>query len=151
MTSSHSAPNSLRPNFLGPPTSRSTSILSIHHLSRRLHRIAGHSRTRKRSRFNTMDGSTMPGAFPEGPEDSAPVQRAPKKRFVGRRTLEAQGKLKHDANSSVEETTAVVQSSEFAPGYILGIRLTWFQHHDDHVPSIRFQQTFSKTPTSTPP
>jgi 2-(3-amino-3-carboxypropyl)histidine synthase len=59
-----------------------------------------------------MDGPSMPGAFPEGPEESPPVQRAPKRRFVGRRTLEAQGKVKHDANGSVEETTAVVQSSE---------------------------------------
>lgn len=56
----------------------------------------------------------MPGAFPTGPEEPTPVQRAPRKKFVGRRTLEAQGKLKQNANSSVEETTAVVQSSECA-------------------------------------
>lgn len=59
-----------------------------------------------------MDEPPVPGAFPKAPdEDAAATNRAPKKRFVGRRTAEAQARLRQDANnnSAVEETTAVVQ------------------------------------------
>ena len=60
---------------------------------------------------DAMDvSSSMPGAFP-GAEDDPPVDRAPKKRFIGRKTLEAQGKLK-PSNGSVEDTSAVVPSSK---------------------------------------
>ncbi len=59
-----------------------------------------------------MDEPAVPGAFPKAPDEDAPiVNRAPKKRFVGRRTAEAQARQRQDANthSAVEETTAVVQ------------------------------------------
>jgi hypothetical protein len=55
------------------------------------------------------DEAQMPGAFPTASEDSPATTRTPKRRFVGRRTADAQAKEKQDANSSVEETTAVVQ------------------------------------------
>jgi hypothetical protein len=50
----------------------------------------------------------MPGAFPQA-EEEKPVQRTPKKRFVGRRTIEARQK---ENGVSVEETSAMVQSGE---------------------------------------
>ena len=54
---------------------------------------------------------SIPGAFPETPEDaSAPVQRAPRRRFVGRKNFEAQ-QLRGDGGS-VEESTAIVQKGE---------------------------------------
>ena len=57
---------------------------------------------------------SIPGAFPETAEDeNAPVQRAPRRRFVGRRTLEA--KHVQGNGGSVEETTALVQKCESMP------------------------------------
>lgn len=57
---------------------------------------------------------SIPGAFPETPEDaSAPVQRAPRRRFVGRKNLEA--KQVQGDGDSVEETTAIVQKGESVP------------------------------------
>ncbi len=54
---------------------------------------------------------SMPGTFPDAAEEeSSPVQRAPKRRFVGRKTLEA--RQKQSDGDSVEETSAIVQSSE---------------------------------------
>lgn len=58
---------------------------------------------------------SMPGAFPEAEEDSKPVQRTPKKRFVGRKTLEARQK---ENGVSLEETNAMVQSGESNDGEI---------------------------------
>lgn len=55
-----------------------------------------------------MDDHSMPGAFPAAAEETATTNRTPKRRFVGRRTAEAQAKQKQDVNGSVEETTAVV-------------------------------------------
>jgi hypothetical protein len=55
-----------------------------------------------------MEGVSMPGAFPEA-EEEKPVQRTPKKRFVGRKKLEARQK---ENGVSVEETSAMVQSGE---------------------------------------
>jgi len=52
------------------------------------------------------DEGSIPGAFPV----QDPAVRVPKKKFVGRRTAEAQVKQKQDAAGSVEETTAMVQS-----------------------------------------
>ena len=53
----------------------------------------------------------MPGAFPDATEDdSAPAQRTPRRRFVGRKTIEARQK-QGDA-ASVEETTAIVQNGK---------------------------------------
>ncbi|EXJ78438.1 diphthamide biosynthesis protein 1 [Capronia coronata CBS 617.96] len=49
----------------------------------------------------------MPGAFPTL-DESSPINRTPKRRFVGRRTAEAQAQHRQDALSSVEETNAVV-------------------------------------------
>jgi hypothetical protein len=55
----------------------------------------------------------MPGAFPSADDDPpVPVQRAPKKKFIGRKTLEAQGRLKAADGTSLEDTTAVVPSSK---------------------------------------
>ncbi len=60
-----------------------------------------------------MDGVSMPGAFPDGPEESVTnVQRTPKRRFIGRRTFEAEQKLKQSNTGSVEETTAVVKNGK---------------------------------------
>ena len=57
-----------------------------------------------------MDKASMPRAFPTAPDENVSNNsRTPKRRFVGRRTADAQAKQKQDANSSVEETTAVVQ------------------------------------------
>lgn len=67
--------------------------------------------TGPRFRVFRMDEPSMPGAFPSD-EVAQPVQRAPKKRFVGRRALEAQGMLKGDSSGTVEETTALVPSSK---------------------------------------
>lgn len=68
--------------------------------------------------------AAMPGAFPEpAPEETPTSTRVPKKRFVGRRTAEAQAKQRQqDGNSSVEETTAIIQNSMLYPifGSILG-------------------------------
>jgi hypothetical protein len=55
----------------------------------------------------------MPGAFPSGPEEPPTVQRAPKKRFIGRRALEAQTKPSQDASNTLEETSAVTRSSKY--------------------------------------
>ena len=55
-----------------------------------------------------MDDASMPGAFPTAPEETVPASRTPKRRFVGRRTADAQAKHGQDAKGSVEETTAVV-------------------------------------------
>lgn len=61
----------------------------------------------------------IPGAFPEIPEpdgnhaDALPTPpRAPRRKFVGRRTAEAQARQKalNDPNGSLEETTAMVRS-----------------------------------------
>ena len=51
----------------------------------------------------------MPGAFPNTPDANLPTARTPKKRFIGRRTADAQAKQRPDENSSLEETAAVVQ------------------------------------------
>ena len=54
---------------------------------------------------------SMPGAFPDATEEeNVPAQRTPRRRFVGRKTLEA--RQKQGDGSSVEETTAIVQSGE---------------------------------------
>ncbi|OCT46159.1 Diphthamide biosynthesis protein 1 [Cladophialophora carrionii] len=61
-----------------------------------------------------MDEPAIPGAFPTAPdENSVSGTRTPRRRFVGRRTAEAQAKQRHDAeaNSAVEETTAIVQKT----------------------------------------
>lgn len=55
---------------------------------------------------------SIPGAFPEPTEDdSTTVQRTPRRRFVGRKALET--KQGQGAGGSVEETTAIVQNSEY--------------------------------------
>jgi len=58
---------------------------------------------------------SMPGAFPTAaPEESTQSTRVPKKRFVGRRTAEAQARHRQqDGTSTVEETTAIVQNSVY--------------------------------------
>lgn len=50
----------------------------------------------------------MPGAFPSAQEETTSTTRTPKRRFVGRRTADAQAKERQDAKTSVDETTAVV-------------------------------------------
>ncbi|KAI1612806.1 diphthamide biosynthesis protein 1 [Exophiala viscosa] len=55
-----------------------------------------------------MDEGSMPGAFPAEVDQAVPANRTPKRRFVGRRTADAQAKQRQNENSSVEETTAVV-------------------------------------------
>jgi hypothetical protein len=57
-----------------------------------------------------MEGGSMPGAFPSGAEEDISTVRTPRRRFVGRRTLEA--KQKQDNGGSVEETSAMVQNGE---------------------------------------
>lgn len=59
-----------------------------------------------------MDEPSIPGAFPTAAEESTTTtNRTPKRRFVGRRTADAQAKQRHETNGSVEETTAVVAKS----------------------------------------
>ena len=63
------------------------------------------------------DEAPMPGAFPSAPveveSESPTATRVPKRRFVGRRTAEAQARQKQqDTNSNVEETTAVIQNGK---------------------------------------
>ena len=48
----------------------------------------------------------MPGAFPT--PDATTPQRAPKRRFVGRKTFEAEAKQRQNAASPVEESNAIV-------------------------------------------
>ncbi|KAK6385701.1 Diphthamide biosynthesis protein 1 [Exophiala oligosperma] len=60
-----------------------------------------------------MDEPSIPGAFPTAAEESTTTtNRTPKRRFVGRRTADAQAKQRHETNGSVEETTAVVAKSQ---------------------------------------
>ncbi|KIW63195.1 diphthamide biosynthesis protein 1 [Phialophora macrospora] len=61
-----------------------------------------------------MDEPAIPGAFPDAPEESGiSSNRTPRRRFVGRRTADAQAKQRHDAeaNLAVEDTTAIVQKT----------------------------------------
>jgi hypothetical protein len=104
---------------------RSKNIVQIPHSSLASQRIVGLSRTRNHVYLTLLssmeaDDHAMPGAFPSGPEDQPTVQRAPKKRFIGRRALEAQTKQGQDANTTLEETSAITRSSE----YILLYRLS---------------------------
>ena len=59
----------------------------------------------------------VPGAFPSAAEESVGNNRTPKKRFVGRRTAEAQAKQREDEdpNSTVEESAAIVQQGTRQP------------------------------------
>lgn len=50
----------------------------------------------------------MPGAFPVLEAETVPAQRLPKKKFVGRKTLEASGSQDQERTSSVEESNAIV-------------------------------------------
>ncbi|KIX04106.1 diphthamide biosynthesis protein 1 [Rhinocladiella mackenziei CBS 650.93] len=50
----------------------------------------------------------MPGAFPGAPGENTSSNRTPKRRFVGRRTAEAQVRPRIDENPSVGEANAVV-------------------------------------------
>lgn len=54
----------------------------------------------------------IPGAFPGTSEEVVPATRAPKKRFVGRRTAESQAKSNQNGENPVEDSTAVVQRSK---------------------------------------
>lgn len=108
------APETIHPppaKIRGPDARRSTDILSIIHLSL-LPVVSSVPYGPESGSVVRMDEPSMPGAFPSGPDDTPTGQRAPKKKFVGRRTLEAQGKLKQDFNGGVEETAAIVPSSE---------------------------------------
>jgi hypothetical protein len=65
-----------------------------------------------------MDEPAIPGAFPTAPEEAdVSSTRTPRRRFVGRRTADAQSKQRHDAdaNSAVEDATAIVQKSRIQP------------------------------------
>ena len=48
----------------------------------------------------------MPGAFPTSDETIS--QRAPRRRFVGRKTFEAEAKQRQNGASPVEESNAIV-------------------------------------------
>jgi 2-(3-amino-3-carboxypropyl)histidine synthase len=76
----------------------------------------------------TMEADTreqnIPGAFPDIPEPDGnhadptpPPSRAPRRKFIGRRTAEAEAKQKAEDNGvgSVEETTAIIQTSARRP------------------------------------
>jgi hypothetical protein len=80
-----------------------------------------------------MDGLPVPGAFPSPPEDGPAINRTPKRRFIGRRTAEAQAKQRQDAqtNGAVEETTAIIPKSWFSHSSYQ-LLLTLSQHLDEH-------------------
>ncbi|KIW88024.1 diphthamide biosynthesis protein 1 [Cladophialophora bantiana CBS 173.52] len=94
-----------------------------------------------------MDEVSMPGAFPAAADENISCNRTPKRRFVGRRTAEAQARQRLDDNdtSTVEETTAITNkgSQRRAPRVLNQVPSQILDDPDIHAAIALLPQNYS--------